>query len=461
VTVPFQLYPAHDPIPAPSRATADPPPQPMTVFAPLYPVALAPLVGVFNREDAGRLFGALAIGLFVALAGWAPYVLSRRPEALWIGPLLVLASPDLLLIFTNVESEALFVLPLELSVVGLACYLRRPSRPMLVLSAAAAAFAALTRYAGAGFIAGGAVVLLLLAGDGWRSRFGRSITFTAIAGLPVLAWVLTHGTGRQLKRHRPTAGDLREAGRVVASWVLPSNPPPLAGLIVGLAVVALVVWLWWRHRDEAGAAPAVILALAAGYLVVLLGTMTFYDAATRIDARTLAPVHVFLLIAVTQLGALAIATSGNPAHRLTALAAAVALVLGAVAVGRSAGWLHGYRANDLEYASPYWKHSALLSAVGRLPAVPLFSNAADLIYARTGRAAYALPENRDPTSLVANPALSGQVASLGQVLRLRAGVVVYMDVSRYYVVNLDVLERQLPLKVVDQTPDGVILRLSS
>jgi 4-amino-4-deoxy-L-arabinose transferase-like glycosyltransferase len=171
--------------------------EPVTHWPPLYPTLLAGL-GRTNPDlltDA-RLLNAALFGLLIFLVG---YAIRSHTRSFWIplfGAFLVLASMDMVDIHVHVWSDALFLLLSLAGLLFLARHLVSSRMGLLVSSAALAALAFLTRYAGVALILAGLVSLLVLDRRSFPARLAKCLVFAAVSALPMALWLVLGQTAR-------------------------------------------------------------------------------------------------------------------------------------------------------------------------------------------------------------------------------------------------------------------------
>ena len=435
--------------------------EPTTVFEPLYSAVLAPLLPTLGAQSAGRVLSAVCFALLLVLAGWVPYTWSGNRAALFLGPLLVLAAPDLLDVYVNVESEVLF-LPLVLAgTFALSCYLERCARGPLAAAGVLIGAAVLTRYAGLGLIPGGALVVLLAGTPALRRRLLDAAIFASACGAPAAVWVLRNAlngsaAARTVAFHPLTAAQLHTALRAAGSWFAPSRAPGIVKAAAWILVMILVLSLAWRARRRS-ALQLLISLLVLCYLAGVVVSDTFLDASTGIDARILAPAHLLVLVGI---GYLAGEELTKVPIRLRVLPLAVLVAFGALALARGGAWLRTVRHSSVQYADSFWQHSPLMATVRGLPPdVPIFTNAGDAVWFLDRRGTYPLPEVSDPRSGRTNDQLSAQLRKLGGFITARhAAVAFFTSVSwRTYLPSESMLLARLRLRVSEHEPDGVLL----
>ncbi|MCA1691398.1 MAG: hypothetical protein LC733_04030 [Actinobacteria bacterium] len=409
-----------------------PPPgaPPLGNFPPLYPLLLA-VIGFLGPDPltVARFLSPVLFGMTVLLVG----LLCRRVTgslALAVtAQLLVVSGVDLLAYHSTALSEPLFLLLALATLLALTSCLARP-RPRLVVAAAGlAATTCLTRYLGLAVVLTGAAALALLASG---RRWGRALTFAALALTPLVGWLawVAATEGRASNRtavfHAPDGGYATRGLRSASTWFLPADFSwPLRAAVAAAAVAALV-WVAWRRRgrlkeaaEDSGAArtagPILLAVFAVTYLAALVVDRFLFDVTGRLDSRFLLPVHVVAVILI--LGALA------RLDLLRSRAAWMAIsALAGLQVAAGASWVYD-AAKDAAvrpggFTAPAWQRSEVIAHVRALaPAVPVFTNQVDALYFHTGRTAQPLPARAEfltgRTNQSYEDELAGMVNALG------------------------------------------------
>ena len=155
---------------------------------PLFPLLLA-AIGWFGIDvvAAAGYVNAAAFGLTVfVVAAWLRRRVRSPLLAVWGGCACAL-SPALTSAAAHALTESVFILSIVVSLTLLDLY--NGKAPALVLSAAAAGAALLTRYVGLVLIGAGALVLLLRTGVGFRIRVRDAALWSVVALTPFGVWV--------------------------------------------------------------------------------------------------------------------------------------------------------------------------------------------------------------------------------------------------------------------------------
>ncbi len=418
---------------------------PLGHFPPLYPVVLAELSAVTGTDPltVTRWLGAASLA---AVAAMVTYLVAHRSGVLIAGAVaggLVLA-PDVLVAHSMAWTEALFGLLLVSAVALLDAHLTSPSPANaggLILVAAAAPLA---RYAGIA-VPVGVVIALLVAGpqpSRWR-RLGHAALIGGPALLPLLAWVTVsgHGVARGSAGsswHPPDGEEIRRGFAVSASWLDATGPQAWeVGALVLAALTATAVANGVRllRRRSAVALPdrsvidvatrrrwltLVVAVMAITYLVTVVLSRLFIDAAIPFDARLLVPVH---LMAVIGLPLVAVSIDKTLVRRAALLLAGLVAV---ITVAHSVDTISAFPHQNAGYLGRRWRRSAGLEAIRNLRGHTLVvTNAPDPVWLHTRRPSLFIPLRTDLYADRPNPSYIRQLRALDAALHDRVAVIVF------------------------------------
>jgi hypothetical protein len=441
---------------------------PLTRFPPLYPAAIAAIAKLgADPLDAARWLGIVLLGANSVLAGLL--VARCAPGARWlpvVGAVLMASSPDVVVIHGAVLSEPLFLFLGFSGLLFLSLHLETRQPRWLLAASFLVALACLTRFVGPSLVATGALALLFFPGARPRRRALDAAAFAAIALLPVCFWTLRNqllageATRRSFAFH-PIEGDaFRLALRSVGGWLLAGQLGEVAAWLLG-AVLLLCVLRWLaRGAPRAGAAamPRILLWFVPMYLVLLLASISFFDAATPLNSRILSPLLVALLV-LAVCGAHAAARGWrSPAPAI--LAALMALVFTFCFARDTREWIRERAATGgVGFGSLAWRESETMRRVSELPADALvYSNARDAIYALTGRGSRWIPAWVDAETRQPRPDYLAELEEIRAGLRAGNASLVWFDRIdwRWYLPSRPALSQQLPILQVSQLRDGEI-----
>jgi 4-amino-4-deoxy-L-arabinose transferase-like glycosyltransferase len=443
---------------------------PITAWPPLYSVALAlPAIAGVDPLAGARVVDAVLLGLMLLIVGRAVYARGGRSLAAALFAMLaLLCMLAVLLIYTMVWSESLFVLLTLCALVALAGHLGQPSWWRLLPAAVAAGAAFMTRYPGIGLVAAGCLALLLWRKGGFWARLRDSAAFGALACLPAFLWmtrnVETTGTssGRRLAVHLIDSPHLREGLQTVSRWLVPARlaaglrAAVLCVLLVGAGTYCVLLWRRWRAGD--GGTPArqggllsVMLLFVLAYVASLMAAMMLVHPSCDLGPRYLFPVLPVLVVVLT----CAVADQLHGRGGSTLARAAFGLLCVAIVASnllQTVPWALRTGASGTGFLSPEWRQSPIIARLAALPpAVPVYSNRGEAVYILTGRSTYSLPHNDGSERSAA------ELAALREALLERGAVLAYFTrVDRPYLLSREQLEAALPLRTIFQAPDGVV-----
>ena len=395
---------------------------PLSLHPPLYSFLLAALdLAGIDDIDGARFLHAAFLGLLVVLVG---ITVRRTTNSAVLGlaaAILTASSRRLVELHAGLMAEPVFLLASAISLLCLVRYRRSGSSVDLALAAASASMAPLAKYAGIAVVAGEALWLLFAVPGARAQRLRRAAAFLAVALLPVVLWlaylqishfgshvVATAASGDSLwSRMAPFRGSLIEQ-----TWdLLPVGPAsgPISnrqkvGLLGGVSGVYLAFLFVGRRAfsgdrqkravtDEALALQSLLLLVALASAAMLLGSFLFaYPQPDLID-RTFAPYLLSLSLAALLALWVIMATAFGPGKG-GSIAAGVVLVVAALQVGSTYGYLEALARAGQGYATERWRSSATAAAAAALPAEHiLVSNEPTAILLYSDRNAYSL---RDP-----------------------------------------------------------------
>ena len=438
--------------------------------APLYSLLLA-LLGALGLDPFGgaRWLNAATFGLNILLVGALTRHAARHcPWLAVAGAALMLVLTPMLATHAAALSEPVF---LSLTLTGcwlLARYAEDPTPRRLLLAAAVVSLALLARYAGAAVVLTGGLVILLMGPARFRDRFGHGLLFGTVTALPLTAWMLRNlwagggATGRDLAFHPVGLSHAWEALYTASGWLLiPPAAPNVVRLAAWLALIVLLGGAAIRCLGRSVPAPPVVRVLAlfvVTYGVFLAASISFLDANTPLDDRILLPalaaalvISLFLLDTLWPLAR---------RRRLVAATAVVALVAftGAHAVKAATLAATGFE-RGWGFSSRAWQQSPTIAQVRDLPAaMPVFSNAPEIVYLHTGRTARGLPRTRFLMNQQANPAFAAELSRLGDELGAACGALVYFRTLQQKAMPSEAeIRTRLAVAAWSEAGDGVIL----
>lgn len=253
--------------------------KPYIVAAPLYPALLAvPAKLGIDALEFARIFQTILFGVTIGLV--AKYALQ-----VGVGPVLVLlaaaftaVSQQLTLLAGVALTDSLYVFLSVAALLSLHRHFDRPQWSSLIIAAAIASLAWLTRYVGIALAGAGTLTILACTSGGWWRRFRAAAVYGAIATLPTAVWLTRNflATG-QLRgtAAQPDVGFVEMSARILASvsrWFAPSWIGSRAQIALGALVLVCIGGVTYTAvhalRKSAPSAPAAS-RLAAGMYALL------------------------------------------------------------------------------------------------------------------------------------------------------------------------------------------------
>ena len=404
--------------------------KPLTHFPPFYPLVLA----IFSRLSPPlgmptRVIAASFFGLNAAIIGLAIYAATRRWVIGMLGSLIFIMSPIMLKTHLAAMSEPLFFFMTFTGLVSLALHINKPSSLTLVLAAVCSALAVLSRYAGMAVPITGVICLLILSRKPLSIKIRSALAFISLSVGPMLLWMGRnyHLTGFTSNRtfvfHPIDLGKIRQILNVIFSWITPdihSHWLEALGLITLFVFVFAYAWwqIWFRCERDCWA-PYLIVVLqlfVVSYVLLLIVSLSFFDAATRVDDRILSPVFIAGLLAL-------MVAVGHMLKKVWHLILPIALLLAGLIgplpymLRESNQTLLAIRNYGAGFSSLEWRNSHLVQWINSMEEDPIIiTNQAMAVRYLTKIPAYQVPERFDPVKGEVRPDYKQQMQSIRMLL---------------------------------------------
>jgi len=313
---------------------------------------------------------------------------------------------------------------------------------LLVFSGVAFGLAYMCRYAGAAFIGGTMLVLLLHRWDPRRKLTILSIFVISAAPFVVPcilrnAYLSGAALSRQWGWHVLHRDQIIAIGSALSSWLVPTELPIWVRVtVLGVALVVIAtslfrlavihrragMQLWKTEVGPVGTA----LLLAGSYEGLLFLTAFVFDPGLDMGIRMHAPAFVFVLLVAMQLLVRACQRAiGRADWSRVVYGGSIGILILSYASGGML-WMNTAKDKWLWYSTRQWRNIPEMVYLKSLNAVPIYSNAPDFVYYVIGNThVYSLPKTHGATPIgnVA-PEPNQQVASMLARLRKDRGVVV-------------------------------------
>jgi len=457
-------------------------PIPMNHYPPLYP-ALISAVGYFglDPQSGARYIQALIMGANIFLVG--KVIKTYTDNSFWVpigGSFFILSSEDILRIHFLALSEPLFIFLGFLGLFLLTEYSHKKKTSLLIAASVAIALAALTRYVGVVLIVTGFIGILFLNHQTFRKRILDSIIFVAISSFPVILWLIRNyyaagsGANRELTFHPFGFMHLKVALTTLSGWILPAWISSSTGgtvllfIVIGLLLSSFTVL---RPRAEPNVAnktdrPLTGILIFLGifisvYLVILIMSVSFFDAFTYPDNRILSPVFVSAVILVFCYLEMSLKHSQRR-QLLKAVWVPLAIILSGIYTFNAIRIIQSAHSDGVGYNRNIWRQSAIVDEIRTLPSgIPIYTNGPDAIYMLTGKNSILIPCRINPFSQQQNDACSAEVSAMMKHLSENDGIIIYFNRLKWrsYLVSESDLRTMLSLKPTKITYEGSIYKV--
>ena len=283
-------------------------------WPPLYPVLLAVSSWLLNVStfQVGGWINAISFGVLVVMGGL--FFSQMYPGKLrWflLGALLVLTATPLLRLAANIASDPLFiVLVLAYTLIGYK-YLQTCAWQALLGLALVAGTAGLVRWNGITLVAATVILTLIAERKDWQRALLRALWAGAIAGLPLVLWVL----GRNYRLYGTLIGygnlnhlkyiddNLLDAVTKMTHWLLPDlvtrviSPLVLVGIFLIIAILLNRKAGWKLYTGQLFSSKNLPwIVFTALYFPFVMITSIAPDHTTAFDDRYYAPLYLFILL---------------------------------------------------------------------------------------------------------------------------------------------------------------------
>jgi hypothetical protein len=278
-----------------------------TSWPPLYPTLLAMLKFCgLDYIASTRCISAVTFGLTMFLAGLWVLKYSQRLFLAVLCSLAILCSKPLTWVFSYAWSEPIFLLLLMLYFLILPAVIKKPTMKRVVGLGVVTAAACLTRYMGGVLFVVFVVLLMINREHPFWKRVTSAGVFGIVSVLPLGLWLLRNWvltdtlTGPRFPSERTFLTNINLAGKLVASWYLPSQivnaaPGCVFFCLFSALITIIVVYDIRRCRKNNQywlRSPEVMLA---SFLVVYTGAILAMITCTylmELNDRYLAPSYL-------------------------------------------------------------------------------------------------------------------------------------------------------------------------
>jgi hypothetical protein len=385
---------------------------PMTHFPPFFPLVLSAfeLFGVDSIVGA-RFLNSLLFGVNIILVGVIIKIITRSRWFSIFGAFLVVISIFMIRAHSWAMSEPLYLTLGFGGLVLLAGYIKNYRRTWLIFAGIVIGLAYLTRYLGVSLILVGLIGLVGNWRVSWRRRF-EDATIFLLTSMPLnLLWMLRneyqtgYSTSRSLRIYLPSTDEFMSLTKVVLGWFIPSEILgrfPDGFLLLGLSGfllvlgVGIVSWLKREHPQENDVnlwvfrpwlGSLLAFHIVAFFGVIVASSVLIYPP-PALDYRIFIPLYVTVIILIVW----GLSIGWKTGHwALRAGAILFGVVLTASYTIRSHTVVTELLEDAQGYSGSQWRSSQTITAVQRLPQVPLYSNRPGALYLLADRQSYTIP----------------------------------------------------------------------
>lgn len=284
--------------------------KPLVDFPVFYPFFLS-IAGFLTRADQVAIAPYLNGLLFAGVIMITGHLTSSFKEGTngykRIILILIALSPSLHEIYSMLWSETLFIFLTIVFIAAFGTYLRKRSVFSLIICAAVAAIACITRYAGVTIIATGLMLLVFDRSLAWRQKLTHLVLFGCTAA-SLLVINLLHNTsitgsltGARQAGVLSLSDNIVFFGRVICYWlpVWGEQARLVSGVAIFIFIVITGLFLMraWLNKSYTGTENC-FAAFFIVYTVFIIGisTLSHFE---EINNRLLSPLFIPLLIALT------------------------------------------------------------------------------------------------------------------------------------------------------------------
>lgn len=390
--------------------------KPLIHFPPIYPLALAGIKALLGDiNSAATWINALLYGSNVLIVGVVVRKATKSWKAGTAGALIALFSPHLLNLHLNAMSEPLYLVLGFASFVFLILHIEQAKARYIILAGISSSLAVLTRYVGFSVIVTGILLLLLWFPDKWSGRVREALRYTIISILPVLFWYLRNFsltgsfTNRTIAVHPITRQTLTDGLNTFSTWFLSDSFSQdlriaIALIILGgIGVFIISVLSRAREgngmRDPDGRRIIRILALhGIVYSSLLVVSISFVDASTRLENRILSPLYLITLTLVVICVTWLISKQlWRHQMAMQVLGILLTVVVLGMSLPRHVTMIKDMRSEGSGFNARSWQESEIISILHHLSSgATVYSNEAFAVLYLTEIPARWIPEKYDP-----------------------------------------------------------------
>jgi hypothetical protein len=381
----------------------------LTHFPPLYSLVIA-FVMIFGPSalQTATWLAAILLGLNVFTSGFLVYRFAGSKTLSFLTAIALAVSGAFINLHLIALSEPLFIWFVMCSIGLLGVYFEKLNLKSLLVASFFAAFALLTRYVGMSVIVTGVLAIALIEKSPLRKRFTNLLIYLVVSLTPFILWIIRNRilggslTNRSLVYHSLEWGNRKLGFETISGWFTSSLIPYKITIVISGIFLGVIFFLWlylgWRlvfhqttNPQKAGIFRLVFVLnlFSLTYLAIVLLSLTFFDASTRLDNRILAPVYISSMCAFFMMfGVLPVRWQWCSVILFVPL-----IILNLPATITT---LIDFQENGRGFTGKSWEESQAVAYVRNVPADSLiYSNQGLALHFLTGSPVYEIPEKID------------------------------------------------------------------
>ena len=385
---------------------------PIVDFPVFYPIFLGTIMFITRTDPViyGAILNSFMFASLIYTSGWIMhrFVPASRVYK-WLVLVAIILSPALLQAYSYLWSETLFILETLFFLVAFREYLLKHTVKTLIIAAAIAAIACVTRYAAVTIVGTGGLLLLLDRVLPLKKKIVHIIIYglvcisLLVSNLVFNAFMSGTTTGPREPSITSFGKNLYYFGTVMCDWMgLTPNQyflaTPLAVIIL-VGFIAALAYNYYRRRLTSYENLAITFALVYGLFIILSSTFSRYE---RINHRLLAPIYIPALWGYTSWGLLLLKKITNITTRRIVAAVFIAMMLGFVTKeflidrNRYIDQIKDDYGNP-GYTDDSWLESPFAAYLKHIdknmfkPKVTIYTDAHEAVYFFSGMSSYLVP----------------------------------------------------------------------
>lgn len=451
--------------------------KPLIHFPPLYPITVSVFKAILGQSNlAANWINALLFGLNVPVIGLIIQDITKSRLAGLAGAFIALISPVIFGVHLDAMSEPLYLIWVFVSLGLLVLYLDQRKIPLAIVAGLCSGLAVLTRYVGISVIATGVLMLVLWYPAEFKRRLWEAIRYGIVATVPVIIWYIRNlihtgsFTNRSISFHPITSKALSEGFNSYALWFLSESASPELRLLVALLVLLGISWILTSIFLNKGTSGQIVVPYntriigilvlhVVVYSLLLIFSISFIDASTRLENRILLPIYfIILILAVVSINWLLSTPHWRAVGVKHFLGLSAVAFVALLYVPRQVDLIENMRDEGRGFSAQSWTNSEIISALKRLdPETTVYSNEAFSVLYLTGIPARWIPEKFDPVKAIERVEFAEQMEKMRNNMAQPESVMAVFH-QGYLKAGMPELDEIMEgLVIVHESRDGIIL----